>query len=257
MPTRSKTSVRARARRILVVDDDDLFRESIAGNLSESGFDVAAFPDGNRFLDFLGGGETGDIVLLDWKMPGMTGIQVLHRIRELGIDLPVIFLTHLNEQIYEERALGGGAVDFVEKTRSFAIILRRIELSLTARRAGGDGTQGALNDTGAPVRQGSLSLDPDSCRAFWNGQEVDLTLTEFEIVQRLIDRAGRDLPYRDLYDIVHGPDFAAGLGSEGYRANVRAFIKRIRQKFRNADDAFDCIVNYPGFGYRWVSDEAP
>lgn len=256
MPPPSRTLARDRTRRILVVEDDDLFRESIVENLSESGFDVAAFPDGNRFLSFLDHGETGDIVLLDWKMPGMSGIQVLHRIRELGIDLPVIFLTHLNEQVYEERALGGGAVDFVEKTRSFTIILRRIELILNGRRVVGTGrTESAKGEALALVRRGSLSLDMGSCRAFWKGQEIDLTLTEFEIVQRLVDRAGRDLPYRDLYDIVHGPEFAAGLGSEGYRANVRAFIRRIRQKFRSTDDAFDCIVNYPGFGYRWVSDE--
>ena len=255
MPQHSKTSTHDRNRRILVVDDDDLFRESIAENLSESGFDVEVFPDGERFLSYLGAGETGDIVLLDWKMPQKSGIQVLHRVRELGFELPVIFLTHLNEQVYEERALVGGAVDFVEKTRSFTIILRRIELILNGRRAGAtEGADNAKGDEAELIRCGSLSLDTTSCRGFWKEQEIDLTLTEFEIVQRLVDRAGRDVPYRDLYDLVHGPRFVAGLGSEGYRANVRAFIKRIRQKFRNMDDTFDCIANYPGFGYRWVPD---
>ena len=64
-------------------------------------------------------------------------------------------------------------------------------------------------------------------------------------------RPGEDISYRDIYDLVHGKGFVAGYGPAGYRANVRAFIKRIRQKFRAVDGTFDLIDNYPGFGYRW------
>ncbi|MFQ6019027.1 MAG: helix-turn-helix domain-containing protein, partial [Kiloniellaceae bacterium] len=66
---------------------------------------------------------------------------------------------------------------------------------------------------------------------------------------------GGDATYRQIYDIVRGKDFAAGYGSEGFRANVRSFIKRIRKKFRDVDPEFDRIDNYAGFGYRWL-DEA-
>ena len=62
---------------------------------------------------------------------------------------------------------------------------------------------------------------------------------------------GGDVSYRQIYDIVRGKDFVAGYGPDGYRANVRSFIKRIRKKFRDVDDSFDGIENYPGFGYRW------
>jgi two-component system response regulator ChvI len=54
---------------------------------------------------------------------------------------------------------------------------------------------------------------------------------------------------------VHGKDFVAGYGAEGYRANVRTFIKRIRKKFRDVDPNFDGIGNYAGFGYRWVGND--
>ena len=64
-------------------------------------------------------------------------------------------------------------------------------------------------------------------------------------------RAGRDVSYREIYDLVRGEGFRAGSGEQGYRANVRALIKRIRQKFRDVDPTFDLIENYPGFGYRW------
>ena len=59
--------------------------------------------------------------------------------------------------------------------------------------------------------------------------------------------------YREIYDLVHGKDFVAGYGAEGYRANVRTFIKRIRKKFRDVDAEFDHIHNYAGFGYRWTA----
>jgi two-component system response regulator ChvI len=67
----------------------------------------------------------------------------------------------------------------------------------------------------------------------------------------LATRAGTDLTYRQIYDVVHGEGFCAGDGEAGYRVNVRSLIKRIRQKFHSIDPSFDEIENYPGFGYRW------
>jgi len=86
----------------------------------------------------------------------------------------------------------------------------------------------------------------------FNGTPIDLTLTEFKIVALLALRAGEDVSYREIYDVVHSKGFAAGYGSEGYRANVRTFIKRIRQKFHDVDPEFEPIHNDAGFGYRWV-----
>lgn len=235
-------------RHLMVVDDDDLFRESIAQNLRDSGYSVEVFADGLSFLSYLADHPQVDLLLLDWKMPRMNGIEVLSHVRKVAPDLPVIFLTVLNDLIYEEAALLGGAVDFVDKSRSFTIIQRRIELIPGNR--GEAGTSGKEGDSGK-IDRGKLSLDPDSRRAYWDGQQIDLTLSEFGIVQLLAKQAGTDVPYREIYDIVRGPGFIAGLGDEGYRANVRSSIKRIRQKFRNFDDDFNCIENYPGFGYRW------
>jgi two-component system response regulator ChvI len=104
------------------------------------------------------------------------------------------------------------------------------------------------------ARYGDLILRYDSHRAGWKGEGVDLTLTEFEILAHLVENADRDLSYRELYDIVHGEGFVAGEGDAGYRTNVRAFIKRIRQKFHEIDADFALIRNYPGFGYRWCDE---
>ncbi len=96
-----------------------------------------------------------------------------------------------------------------------------------------------------------LRLQSTKRRVYWRDREVPLTPGEFRIVAELIDNAGRERSYRQLYDVVRGPGFAAGSGPNGYRVNVRAFMKRIRQKFRGVDPQFDAIENYPGHGYRW------
>jgi two-component system response regulator ChvI len=85
---------------------------------------------------------------------------------------------------------------------------------------------------------------------------VLLTVTEFKLVDFLATRVGQDVGYRELYDIVRGAGFVAGYGEDGFRSNVRAFVKRIRRKFRDVDDSFDEIESYSGFGYRWREREA-
>jgi two-component system response regulator ChvI len=232
---------------VMVVDDDELFLESVSTNLADAGYAPNPFPGGAEAINYLCGQPEADLVLLDWKMPGITGIEVMQRLRAEKINIPIIFLTVLTDQIYEEAGLLGGAVDFVEKSRSFAILLRRIELIL-----GGDKKRWQAQK---PAEQGAhenLVMRYDSRRALWRDINVDLTLTEFNIVAYLIEHAKRDVSYREIYDIVHGEGFMAGDGEIGFRTNVRAFIKRIRQKFRDVDPEFTQIKNYPGFGYRWL-----
>jgi two-component system response regulator ChvI len=245
---------------VIVVDDDPLFRESLAHNLADSGFAVTVYSDGPTALAQIGAkvaaqngagaASVADLVLLDWRMPSMSGIEVLRRLRKTDANLPIIFLTALSDQVYEEAALIGGAVDFVDKSRSFAILLRRINLILDGAKGGraADKADAATNVIG------DLVLRVDNGRALWKGRELPLTVTEFEIVRMLAGKPGGDVGYREIYDVVHGAGFYAGMGPGGYRANVRAFIKRIRQKFRDVDRSFDRIENYAGFGYRWRAD---
>jgi len=235
--------------RILIVDDDGLFRESLSRNLSDAGFATTSFGDGVSALRHLTEAGPPDMILLDWKMPGMTGIQVLRQLRDRRVDAPVVFLTVLSDQIYEEAGLLGGAVDFIEKSRSFSILLHRLELILSGRK--GRQMAQAAPPPATVFEHGDLQLRRDTNRAFWKNIRLELTQTEFQIVDHLVTRAGHDVRYRELYDIVHGEGFVAGDGEIGFRANVRAFIKRIRQKFRDVDSTFTHIQNYPGFGYRW------
>ena len=113
---------------LLLVDDDDLFRELLGLNLVDEGYQVTSLGNGRDALAYLEGGGAADVVLLDWRMPNLTGLEVLRRMRRTGITIPVIFLTALSDDIYEEAALEGGAVDFIDKSRRLPILLRRIEL---------------------------------------------------------------------------------------------------------------------------------
>jgi two-component system response regulator ChvI len=237
--------------RIVLVDDDDSFRESLGLNLVDEGFDVLSFSSGEPALDyFQRGGET-DVILLDWRMPGMNGLEVLRRLRRTGLTTPVIFLTALSDDIYEEAALEGGAIDFIDKSRRLSILLKRLHLITEGMRPLPDAAP--KGPPGDVTHLGQLELRFDINRASWGGTTLDLTLTEFKIVALLASRTGEDVGYREIYDLVHGKDFVAGYGAEGYRANVRTFIKRIRKKFRDIDSAFDHIHNYAGFGYRWIA----
>lgn len=234
---------------LLMVDDDALFLESVSTNLANAGYVANAFSAGEELLDYLSRGVNADLLLLDWKMPGISGIEVMHRLRAEQNEIPIIFLTGLSDQVYEEAGLLGGAVDFIEKSRSFAILLRRIELILSGGKKFGSSDQDAFD---GELSKGGLTLRFDSRRAIWNDTGVDLTLTEFNIVACLAQNSERDISYREIYDIVHGEGFMAGDGEIGFRTNVRAFVKRIRQKFRDVDPRFSSIKNYPGFGYRWL-----
>jgi two-component system, OmpR family, response regulator ChvI len=88
----------------------------------------------------------------------------------------------------------------------------------------------------------------------WAGQAIEFTLSEFRMFSQLAIKMGEDVSYREPYDLVRGRGFVAGQGVDGYRTNVRTFIKRIRKKFREVHPTFNQIQNYGGFGYRWISE---
>src|SRR5258705_3295800 len=109
--------------RILIVDDDGLFRESLARNLSDAGFSTTSFGDGVSALQHLTEAGPPDMILLDWKMPGMTGIQVLRHLRERSVEAPVVFLTVLSDQIYEEAGALRGGRQFIAKKRHLSVFV--------------------------------------------------------------------------------------------------------------------------------------
>ncbi|MBC7103738.1 MAG: response regulator transcription factor [Parvibaculum sp.] len=117
------------------------------------------------------------------------------------------------------------------------------------------GSEAAEDSAGRPepriAQLGSLVLDFRTSSATWKGHRLDLTVTQFNIVHLLARRAGENLTYRQVYDVVHKPGFHAGDGEDGYQTNVRSLIKRVRQQFKAVDESFAEIENHRGVGYRW------
>lgn len=236
--------------KLILVDDDDDYREAASAELDYLGFDMVVLSSGEALLETSSEYDNAEIIVLDWRLPSGLGIDLLKALRERGCQLPVIFLTANPATAFESAALDGGAIDFVDKARGIAILAKRIRARVDLVR------QLPAVPTKQALRCGPLLLRPEVSGATWNGASPALTVTEFNIVQLLVSQAGDFVPYRSIYDCVHRPGFHAGDGAEGYRTNVRSSIKRIRNKFRALDPEFSEIENFAAFGYRWRSGPA-
>lgn len=232
---------------VALVDDDDLFREMIAAELAEHGFKVHAFADGESCLVAFEQGLLAELVLLDWNMPGLQGIEVLQRLLALDRDLPVIILTGGTPVERELAALRGGAIDFIDKARGIDVLVPRMRL-LTPN--GTSAPEMTMADP-EPVTCGPLLLQPLQARAVWRSQTVELTVAEQRIVGLLVAAGGQPVTYRAIYDQVHYAGFAAGDGERGFERNVRTMIKGLRRKFLAIDPGFEAIRNITRLGYAW------
>src|SRR6202171_2871101 len=251
----------AELRRVVLVESDPYYREGLTVELLSQGFVVHPSSDGASLLSSLATASDADLAVLDWDLPTMPGIQLLAQLRQHGVNLPVVFLTGKviagNEHercllaprealnAYEYMAFDQGAVDFIAKSRDRQVLVRRLRSVVELAKP--------RPKTDLPVQErlacGKLLLE--SSRAYWNEVDVDLTLGEYNIVHLLASKPGNFVTYRAVYDRLRHEGFIAGEGAEGYRANVRSAIKRIRNTLREIGRAFDEIENYTGFGYCW------
>lgn len=235
-----------RVPRVFAVDDDEPFRSLLSDELTEYGFDVTVFADGDALLAVADAAAAADVIILDWRLPKMAGIDLLPRLREAGVDSPVVILTGRPLTANENRAFAQGAVDFVDKSRGFGILVRRLRLLI--REAAPE------TPRSEELKVGDLTLLAHVGRAFWKGEDINLTMSEFKVVHLLVESRGRSVTYREIYDCIHYRGFLAGAGEEGFRVNVRSSIRRIRAKIRALDAAFDEIQNQPATGYAWGKD---
>lgn len=230
--------------RVLIVDRDPQTAEKVARMLRA--FEVYHVGNGAAALTELSEGKAYGVLVIAWNLPNMTAMQLLAELDKKGVNIPAIILIDDYCVLYEETALTLGAADVVAKSRGARILSQRIILLA-------DGVRHPLpqKDPDESLDYGSLTLKVKSCRAFWRGRQVPLTLTEYNIVSLMVRNVPRCQTYREIYDVVHGKGFFAGDGSDGYRLNVRTLIKRIRKKFCVLDAEFDQIETCPGTGYRW------
>ena len=234
--------------RVLHVEDDPNCREAIADQLSDHGFVVRSFADAFSLADGLAVSSEADIILLDWNLPDVSGIELLIELRRCGVNLPVVFLTGYGFTAQENLAFETGAIDFIDKARGVEILARRLRRLLKAPKPAA-----VPSVPSASIVCGKLLLNPNVGRAYWNDRDVGLTLGEYNIVHLLVSKAGRWVTYRAVYDRVHYEGFIGGTGEDGYQTNVRGIIRRIRKKFLQCDETFAAIENFVGLGYRWAT----
>jgi two-component system, OmpR family, response regulator ChvI len=229
--------------RVLLVEDDEDYREIVSSELEWHGFAVRSFADGTSLLGARDTVTDADIIVLDWRLPNISGIDLLPLLRQRGVNLPVVFLTSHPQLDNESQAFARGAIDFIDKMRGVEILVRRLRLV-----AGRPATTPCPEK---PIVCGKLVLNANASRASWNEVDVGLTVGEYDIVHLLASNVGDYKSYRAIYDLQYFEGFIAGSGPDGYRTNVRSSIKRIRRKFCKVDPTFSEIQNSQKRGYRW------
>jgi two-component system response regulator ChvI len=226
---------------IALVDDDRNILTSVSIALEAEGYRTTTYTDGVSALD---GFKTSppDLAILDIKMPRMDGMETLRHLREKS-DVPVIFITSKEEEIDELFGLKMGADDFIRKPFSQRLLVERVKAVLR-RAAPRDAAASREADT-KKIEHGQLRMDAERHACTWKNDPVELTVTEFLILQALVSRPGvlksRDALMDAAYDDqVYVDD-----------RTIDSHIKRLRKKFKTIDDKFDMIDTLYGVGYRF------
>ena len=222
---------------IALVDDDRNILASVSMALEAEGFRVRTYSDGVEALAAFER-QPPDLAILDIKMPRLDGMELLKRLRQKS-HLPVIFLTSKDDEIDEMMGLRMGADDYITKPFSQRLLIERIRAILRRREAQ------ATSPAAGLLKRGDLELDPQrhSCR--WKGHEVDLTVTEFLLLQVLARRPGHVKNRDQLIDEAYGQNVFVD------DRTIDSHIKRIRRKFREHDPGFAEVETLYGVGYRY------
>jgi len=228
------------AHRIALVDDDQNILTSVSITLEAEGFQVATYTDGAEALRGLLA-EPVDLAVLDIKMPRMDGMELLQRVRARS-SLPVIFLTSKDDEVDELMGLRMGADDYIKKPFSQRLLIERIRAIL---RRGEARQEGAADLSDKAIVRGDLVLDPDRHLCTWKGEPVNLTVTEFLLLQSLAQRPGHVKNRDQLIDAAYGENIYVD------DRTIDSHIKRLRKKFREIDTAFSDIETLYGVGYRY------
>ena len=226
---------------IALVDDDRNILTSVSIALQAEGFMVRVYSDSVLALKALVDNPP-DLAVFDIKMPRMDGIELLRRLREKSA-LPVIFLTSKDDEIDEALGLAMGADDYIGKPFSQRLLIERIRAVL--RRAASRAEPLSDDKPAEAINRGRLAMDPARHRVTWTGIEVQLTVTEFLILDALAQRPGFVKSRDQLMDAAYQDDVYVD------DRTIDSHIKRLRRKFRATDDNFKAIETLYGVGYRF------
>ena len=222
---------------MLLVEDEVALAEMVRRGLVADGHTVDVVHDGVRGLDAAVTGQH-DVVVLDIMLPGLSGYRVLERLRAAQVWTPVLMLTAKDGEYDEADAFDLGADDYLVKPFSFVVLLARLRALL--RRAAPVPEADARGDTTLLVAE--LRVDPAARRAWWEQEELQLSKTEFDLLELLARNEGIALDHSTVYERIWGYDF--GPDSK----NLPVYIGYLRRKLAAAG-APPLIHTLRGVGY--------
>lgn len=223
--------------KILIVEDEEALSDPLAFLLGREGFQTIVVDNGLDALPVFDR-EGADLVLLDVMLPGMSGMEVCRKLREVS-SVPIIMLTAKDSELDKVFGLELGADDYVTKPYSARELIARIRAVLRRRSAEPDMPMDAVL-TGGPVR-----MDIDRHVVTVNGEEVPMPLKEFELLEILLRNVGRVMTRGQLIERVWGADYV------GDTKTLDVHIKRLRSKIEPDSSAPRYVVTVRGLGYKF------
>lgn len=221
---------------ILVIDDDVELCELVSEYLQAEGFEVECVHDGNRGLDRALASDHS-LVVLDVMLPGLNGFDLLRKLRQTS-KVPVLLLTARGEDVDRIVGLEIGADDYLPKPYNPRELVARIRAIL--RRTSGEGASERMPEI---LRVGDIELDPATRSVTQAGQAVDLTSVEFNLLQVLLQEAGRVVTREHLVDAVLSRKFSP------FDRSIDMHVSKVRKKLGDSEAGTDHIKTVRGVGY--------
>lgn len=230
--------------RVLIVEDEESFVEALTVGLTREGFTVTVARDGKEALDSFNA-HSPDIVLLDVMLPLVSGVDVCRQIRARS-QVPIIMVTAKGEEIDAVVGLEVGADDYVTKPYRLRELISRMRSLL--RRARWTAESEAFR--GGVIEVGDVAVDPERHEVFVRGEQIELPLKEFDLLELLLTNAGRVLTRDALIDQVWGSDYV------GDTKTLDVHVKRLRSKIEDDPSNPRRIVTIRGLGYKYATGVA-
>jgi two-component system response regulator PhoP len=219
--------------RLLVIEDDDILRESLVGKLADAGFAVEQAADGKEGL-YCAQEYPIDLAIIDLGLPEISGLDIIRKTREGGKSYPILILTARDRWQDKVDGLDAGADDYVVKPFQFEEVIARVNALL--RRSGGWASSEMI--------AGPVSLDLSRQEVKVHDAAIELTSFEYKILEYLMIRAGQVISKTELTERLYDQDF------ERDSNVIEVFVGRLRKKL-DPDNSIKPIETLRGRGYRF------
>ncbi len=228
----------------LIIEDDPDIVDLVSLHISDTGLTLESAFNGTEGLRKIFENDYS-VLVLDWNLPGLSGIEICRRLRQSGRYLPIIMLTSRTEVIDRVTALEIGVDDYLVKPFHIRELNARIVALLRRSRIISEKQGQTEEETSAPLRLGELHIDRNTRRVQKNGKEIELTSKEYDLLVFLAERAGRPYTRDQLLERVWEYE------SSGYAKVVTIYIARLRAKIEDDPENPFYLETVRGVGYRF------